>query len=217
MIKKIISTGRSTNSNALDIKFHNSQNEFPIKIIDSSDVSSPKRVLLYIRDNSAGFDETVLLWKEFYFGPKNTHPKTFDFYGEYTASGYVGSNYIFDTTVVVGKKYRLNESNTGFELMGNSSPGTEIQIFNNNVQSLNLIMKKSNSILSTATVASGATKGFAFKKTIYIGATTDLVNPYEFSNINTEISFLGVAAAHVVMTEGSEQPYQFSLSNIVYS
>lgn len=214
MIKKINSTKRSTNSNALNIRFHNTNTEFPIKIVDSSDISSPKKVLLYIRDTSASFDETVLVWKEFYFGPKNTNPKTFDFYGKYSATGYLGPNYLFEITVVVGKKYRVNEAGTSLELMGNASSGAEIQFLNNKEQSLNLIVKKSNSVLSNISLSANSTKGFTFKPTVYIAATTDLVNPFDISNVNTEISFLGVTSADIVITEGLNQPYQFALSNI---
>lgn len=214
MIKKIISTGRSTNSSALNIKFKNKQVAFPFRIIDSSDVTSTKRVILYIRDTSASFDETVLMWKEFYFGPQNAHPKTFDFWGEYTASGYLGSKYLFEIPVIVGKKYRVNDAETEFELMGNASSGSEIQILNNKSQSLSLMIKKSNSLLYNNVLASNATKGFAFKRTFYIGATETLSGYYDISNINTEISVLGVQSADVVMTNGS--PYQFSLSNIVF-
>lgn len=216
MIKKIISTGRSTNSNALDIKFHNKQVAFPFRIIDSSDVASPKRVILYILDVATNFDETPLMWKEFYFGPQNTHPKTFDFWGEYTASGYLGSKYLFEVPVIVGKKYRVNDAETEFELMGNASSGSEIQILNNKSQSLSLIVKKSNSLLYNKTLASNATKAFEFKRTFYIGATETLSGYYHISNVNTEISALGVESADVVMTNGSGEPYQFSLSNIVF-
>lgn len=214
MIKKINSTKRSANSNALNRKFHNTYTEFPIKIVDLSDVSSPKRVVLYIQDTFAGFDENVLIWKEFFFGPKNTHPKTFDFWGEYSATGYLGSNYLFEINVINGKKYRVNEAGTSLELMGNASSGSQIQFVNNKDQSLNLIVKKSNSILSNIVLSPSATKAYSFKPTVYIGATTDLVNHYDISNINTEISFLGVSSANINITEGTNQPYQFTFSNI---
>lgn len=217
MIKKINSTKRSANSNALNRRFHNSQNEFSIKIVDLSDVSSPKRVMLYIQNTSASFDEDILIWKEFYFGPKNTLYKTFDFWGEYSATGYLGSNYLFEINVINGKKYRVNEAGTSLELMGNASSGSQIQFVNNKDQSLILIVKKLNSILSNVTLSPNATKAYSFKPTIYIAATTDLINSYDFSNVNTEISLIGVSSAHINITHGSVQPYQFTLSNIVFS
>lgn len=216
MIKKIISTGRSTNSNALDRKFHNTQIAYPIRIVDLSEVSSPKRVVLYITNTAAGFDETVLIWKEFYFVPKNTQPKTFDFWGEYAASGYLGSNHLFEIPVLRGKKYRINDANNAFELMGNATSGAEIQFFNNKEQPVSLILKKSNSILFNGSLNSNATKAFSYKPTVLIGVADSLSGYYNVSNINTEISLLGVATADINIHEGLAQPYQFTLSNITY-
>lgn len=217
MIKKIISTGRSTNSNALDIKFHNSQREFPFKIVDLSEITSPKRVILYITNTISEYGEPTLMWKEFYFGPGNTNPKSFNFWGEYTISGYVNSNYIYETTVVPGKKYRVNEAGNLFELMGNATSGSQIQILNNKSETLNLIVKKSNSLLSNINLNPNAVKAYSFKPTAYIGATTTLSGYHDISEVNTELGFLGVRSADINLLYGTSMPYQFTFSNVVYS
>jgi hypothetical protein len=65
---------------------------------------------------------------------------------------------------------------------------------------------------------------FEFKPTIWIGVASQIVQGQVMdsaiiSNINTEISLLGIASADIVMTGGgpgaNSTPFAFNLENIV--
>jgi hypothetical protein len=67
---------------------------------------------------------------------------------------------------------------------------------------------------------------FQFKPTIWIGVvpqvqTGDLMNQAIISQINTELSLLGVISADLIMTGGGSgttaRPYQFKLADIIYA
>lgn len=217
MIKKINSTKRSANSNALNRKFHNNQTSYPFKIIDQTSNSNAKKVVIYTRNTASGFDEYVPVWKEFFFGPQNTNHKNFNFYGDFTATGFFNSIPIFENTVIHGKKYILNSQSNQFELYSDASSATEIQFLNNKNENLCLILKKSNSTIITENITPSQQKGFTFNKTIYIAATYNLTENVDISVVNTQISLFGVTAADIVMTgDGIIVPFTFSLQNIIF-
>lgn len=65
---------------------------------------------------------------------------------------------------------------------------------------------------------------FEFKPTIWIGVASQIIqgevmNSAIISNLNTELSLLGIASADIVMTGGgpgrNPTPFSFKLENIV--
>lgn len=68
----------------------------------------------------------------------------------------------------------------------------------------------------------GSKASFRFTPTIFIGAVSQItegqpLNPAIVSEINTEISLVGIASADIVITGGGGQPFEFLLENVVYA
>jgi len=94
---------------------------------------------------------------------------------------------------------------------------------------INANVYRNSTLLSTETnIQPGQKAAFQFSPTIYIGVVSQLeITPGEVMNsaiisqVNTEISLLGIAGADIVMTGGgpgtSSLPYTFTLENITYA
>lgn len=107
------------------------------------------------------------------------------------------------------------------------APGREqLQVANALPQgALNVSVYKDGTLLATKTsVVPGQKAVFEFKPTIWVGVASEVeqgqvMNSAIISNINTELSLLGIASADIVMTGGGPgkdaPPLVFTLENIV--
>lgn len=117
-------------------------------------------------------------------------------------------------------------SGTAIAPMEPSAAPTQVELQNNlSTGAINASIYKAGKLLATKTsLESGQKAAFEFKPTIWIGVAPQIeegstMNSAILSNINTELSLLGVSSADIVMTGGgpgaNSQPYAFNLDNVV--
>ena len=81
---------------------------------------------------------------------------------------------------------------------------------------LNVSILKNGNVIATTIVQPSSNKSFTYGVRFWIYATTDFNQSIAISDINTEISALGIISADIVITGGSGSPFSFSLSNIQF-
>ena len=127
-----------------------------------------------------------------------------------------------------GQLFQMSLTTTGDRLVP-AGPGTgskEVQVLNNLPKgSINASIYKAGKLLAIKTSIAPQQKAvFEFKPTIWIGVASQIVqgqvmNSAIVSDINTQLSLLGVASADIVMTGGgpgaNATPFRFNLENIV--
>jgi hypothetical protein len=111
---------------------------------------------------------------------------------------------------------------------GKSISPDEIEVKNHlPTGSVNALIYKAGKLFAHKTgIAPGQKAVFQFNPTIYIGVVSQMdqgqvMNAAILSDINTEISLLGIASADIVMTGGgpgpNAAPFAFTLANVVYA
>jgi hypothetical protein len=111
-------------------------------------------------------------------------------------------------------------------LAGRSPSSREIQLRNDlRTGAITASVFKDNRLLAHKTgIVPGQKAVFEFKPTLWIGTASQIeqgavMNSAVLSDINTELSLLGIASADIVMTGGgsgtSATPYVFRLANVV--
>ena len=81
------------------------------------------------------------------------------------------------------------------------------------------IYKDSRLLALKTNISPGEKAVFEFKPTIWVGVVSgveegDVMNSAVMSDVNTEISLLGIASADIVLTGGDNNPYRLGLENI---
>jgi hypothetical protein len=111
-------------------------------------------------------------------------------------------------------------------LAGSGTSSREVQVLNSLPKgAINAGIYKAGKLLATKTSIAPQQKAvFEFKPTLWIGVVSQVdegqvMNSAILSNIDTEISLLGIASADIVMTGGGPgsgaTPFVFRLENVV--
>lgn len=124
-----------------------------------------------------------------------------------------------------GQRWNVVRSTSGDILTLDSNPAssmTEVEVKNCLVQgAVNAQIYKDGKLLASKTGISPQQKAvFEFKPTIWVGVVSeveegDIMNSAILSDINTEISLLGITRANLIMTGGgvgsTATPFKFTL------
>lgn len=193
----------------------------------SNDVNN-SQIVVFQKNVSTDFDELAVAWKVISnCGRGANHPFVFPMATAVTASDSDG-NYMPKRVAQNGQLFTVSRSHSGNVLAagGDASTSREVQVRNDLAAgAINASIFKDGRLLSTKTgIAPGQKAVFEFKPTLWIGTASQveegrLMNSAVLSDINTELSLLGIASADIVMTGGgggtSAVPYRFELANIV--
>jgi len=185
-------------------------------------------VVVFQKNVATSFDELAVAWKVIqYIGQGDNHPFIFPMTMQISASDSWG-NYTPQLNAYNGQLFHVTLTGSGdsLSLLGPATSPTEIQLRNDLVAgAINANIYKDGRLLAIKTsIAPGQKAVFEFKPTIWIGVVSQVVqgqvmNSAILSEINTELSLLGIAGADIVMTGGgpgtSSIPYTFSLQNVV--
>jgi len=126
-----------------------------------------------------------------------------------------------------GQSFHVRESSSGKELayLGLSTAKASIQ-FRNDLPggSVNANIYRGGNLLATKTgIAPGQKTSFRFKPSIWIGVVSeieegDIMDSAIISQINTQLSLLGILYADIIMTGGgpgrTATPFKFTLANV---
>lgn len=193
----------------------------------SNDVNN-SQIVIFQKNVSTDFDELAVAWKVISnCGRGDNHPFVFPLQTTVTASDADG-NYMPQKVAQNGQMFSVSRAASGnvLGLAGASSSSREIQLRNDlRTGAISAGVFKDNRLLAKKTgIVPGQKAVFEFKPTLWIGTASEVeqgkvMNSAVISDINTELSLLGIARCDVVMTGGgggtTAVPYQFKLANIV--
>ncbi|MFZ6766317.1 hypothetical protein ACO0LM_04465 [Undibacterium sp. Di26W] len=195
-------------------------------INNSNDVNNSEIVIF--QKNVANFDELSVAWMVIrYCGVGDNYPFTFPM-SMYVCASDSWGNYSPQLAAKTGDLFSMAFTTSGDRLLpsGNGTSPKEVQVRNElSKGAINASIYKSGKLLATKTSIAPEQKAvFEFKPTIWIGVVSQIVqgevmNSAIISDINTELSLLGIASADIVMTGGgpgpNSTPFSFNLENIV--
>ncbi|MEZ5016284.1 MAG: hypothetical protein R2800_04475 [Flavipsychrobacter sp.] len=194
----------------------------------SNDVNN-SQIVIFQKNIAPSFDELAVAWKVIKnCGQGDNHPFTFPHSFSVGASDSWG-NYTPKFSAEYGQQWEMIKDQSGDILKLSSAPHVsikEVAIANNLTQgAINAGVYKDGSLLATKTnIVPGQKSVFEFKPTIWIGIVSqieegEVLNSAIISQINTEISLLGISSADIVMTGGGSgaeaKPFSFALENVV--
>lgn len=198
-----------------------------LNFVNSSNDANNSDIVVFQKNVATDFDELAVAWTVIKnCGQGDNHPFTFPMEMQVSASDSWG-NYTPKLNAENGQMFHVYLSNSGDSLAykGPATSQKEVQVLNDLEQgAVGANIYKDGKLLAAKTsIAPGQKAVFEFKPTIFIGVVSQveqgqIMNSAIISNINTELSLLGIAAADIVMTGGGpgpkSQPFQFTLENV---
>ncbi len=199
-----------------------------LNFINRSNDMNNSQVVIFQKNIATDFDELSVAWKVIKnCGQGDNHPFAYPMGMEVGCSDSYG-NFTPLMSAQNGQLFHVHLTGSGDTLnyAGGGTNSKEVQVRNDLLRgAINANIYKGGRLLATKTsVAPGQKAVFQFKPTIWIGAASQIVegevmNSAIISDINTEISLLGIASADIVMTGGgpgpNSQPFAFNLENVV--
>jgi len=202
--------------------------DIQLNFINNSNDANNSEIVIFQKNVATDFDELSVAWQVIkYCGQGDNHPFTFPTTMEVGASDSYG-NFTPKLPAQHGQKFQMSLTSSGDKLVpaGAATSANELHVLNNlSVGAINAGIYKAGKLLAVKTsIAPQQKAAFQFKPTIWIGVASQVVqgqvmNSAIISNINTQLSLLGIASADIVMTGGgpgaSSTAFQFNLENIV--
>lgn len=202
--------------------------DIKLNFINLSNDSNNSQVVLFQKNVSTDFDELAIAWKVITnCGRGDNHPFVFPMQTAVSASDADG-NFMPRKVAENGQMFSVTRVSSGnvLALSGRSPSSREIQLRNDlRTGAITASVFKDNRLLAHKTgIVPGQKAVFEFKPTLWIGTASQIeqgmvMNSAVLSDINTELSLLGIASADIVMTGGgsgtSATPYVFRLANVV--
>lgn len=196
-------------------------------INDSNDMNNSE-IVVFQKNAATDFDELAVAWLVIkYCGQGDNHPFVYPASMQVGASDSYG-NYTPQIDAQYGQLFQMTLTPSGdrLELAGSGTSSREVQVLNSLPKgAINAGIYKAGKLLATKTSIAPQQKAvFEFKPTLWIGVVSqveegDVLNSAILSNIDTEISLLGIASADIVMTGGGPgsgaTPFVFRLENVV--
>jgi hypothetical protein len=196
---------------------------------DSNDVNNSE-IVIFARNAATNVAETAVAWQVIQnCGQGDNHPFAYPMTNQVGASDSWG-NYTPLLDAAEGQQFSMILDTSG-DVLRESGPAaspTEIEVLNALPRgAIDAGIYKSGKLYARATGVAPQQKAvFQFKPTIWIGVASQVVegtvmNSAVMSEINTELSLLGLASADIVMTGGgagpNATPFRFNLANITYA
>jgi hypothetical protein len=202
--------------------------DIKLNFINRSNDLNNSQIVIFQKNVATEFDELAVAWKVIQnCGSGDNHPFVFPMTMKVGASDSYG-NYMQQWDAQNGQMFMVELTEAGDQLMpaGPSSSSKQVQVLNSLPKgAINASIYKDGNLLAIKTsIAPRQKAAFEFKPTLWIGAASQIVqgqvmNSAIISNINTELSLLGIASADIVMTGGgpgaNATPLVFSLDNIL--
>lgn len=205
-----------------------SGNTIQLNLINASNNMNNDTVLIYQKNVATDFAEIAVAWRVIKnLGHNDYHPFTFTYGMSVSAMDSYG-NYTPQLAASPGDGFQMTRTASGDVLAANgpSSSVLEVQVENNlSTGSIDANVYRDGKLLAVKSSIPPAQKAvFEFKPTIWIGVASQIeegavLNSATLSQINTEISLLGIASADIIWSGGgtgaTATPYTFSLQNVV--
>jgi len=198
-----------------------------LNFINRSNDSNNSQIVIFQKNIATDFDELAVAWRVIQnCGVSDNHPFTFPMSMAVGASDSWG-NYTPQIPAENGDMYHVELTGSGDTLShcGPATSSSEVQLRNDLAKgAINAGIYKDGRLLAQKTnVAPGQKAVFQFKPTIWIGVVSQVtqgtvMNSAIISDVNTELSLLGIISADIVLTGGgpgkNSTPFSFKLENI---
>lgn len=202
--------------------------DIKLNFINMTNDANNSEYVFFQKNVATSFDELAVAWKVIKnCGQGDYHPFTFPMTMAVGANDCNG-NYMPQIAAENGNMYSVVMSSSGHQLVksGAGASAKEVQLRNDlQTGAISANCYKDGKLLATKTGIAPEQKAvFEFKPTIWVGAVSQVVegqvmNSAIMSDINTEISLLGIASADIIATGGGPgcgaTPITFTLENVV--
>lgn len=197
-----------------------------LNFIDNSNDTNNSEIVVFQKNIASDFDELAVAWLVIKnCGRGANHPFTVPMAMQVSASDSYG-NFTPQLQAQSGQLFQMVLAPSGdeLELAGCSTCPQEVQVRNSLAMgAINAYTYKAGKLLAIKNAIAPEQKAaFEFKPSIWIGVVSQIdqgqvMNSAITSDINTEISLMGIASADIVMTGGgsSSRSFVFNLENIV--
>lgn len=190
---------------------------------NSNDVANSS-VVVFQKMVNADYDELSVAWTVIKnCGSGEYHPFIYPM-EMFVACSDNDGNYTPTLPATNGNLFSLARSDSGNKLSlpaGSTCNSREVQVSNDlDYGAIKAGIYKDGRLLALKTSVSPGEKAvFQFLPSIWVGIVSDVeegdvMDSAVISNINTELSLLGIASADVVLTGGGNQRLGFSLENV---
>lgn len=199
--------------------------DIQINFINQSYDQNNSKIVIFQKNVATSFEEIAVAWRVIENCGRNwTH--SFKYPMNFYVAAQDSSGNVSDMKLAVnGQKWDVVRSSSGDVLAldaNAASSMTEVEVKNLlPVGSVNAQIYKDGKLLATKTGVSPQQKAvFEFNPTIWVGVVSeieegDVMNSAILSDINTELSLLGITKADLIMTGGgigsSAVPFKFTL------
>lgn len=202
--------------------------DIKLNLINRSNDRNNSEIIIFQKNVANDFDEVAVAWQVIrYLGLGDNHPFVYPMASTIAASDSWG-NYTPQLPAENGQQFAMVLSSSGNQLtlQGQGTSPSDIECLNNlPTGAISAGIYKSGKLLATKTgIAPGQKAVFSFRPTLFIGVASQVeegqvMNSAIISNINTELSLLGIVSADIVMTGGgpgpNATPFEFMLENVV--
>jgi hypothetical protein len=205
-----------------------SQPIIKLNFINHSNDASNSQVVVFQKNSVLSANATAIAWKVITnCGRGSSH--SFEYPPTYAVA--IRDSWGNVTAKLKAKPcdvFKVIQTPSGVQLVpgGNGGAGGEIDIQNDLAKGAidAWIYKDGSKLGGLRNVVPGQMATFSFMPAIWIGVFSQVnegqvMNAAMLSQVNTEISLLGIASADIVMTGGGEgskaQPFTFTLTNVV--
>ena len=203
-----------------------------LTFVNESNDANNSEIVIFQKNGSATDENLVIAWtviKNCATGWK--HPFNYPATSGAGAKDSWGNQIISPLVASNGDAFKVFKGPSGDQMgldaaKSKETPANEIRIYNDLEEgAINAQIYKDGRLLLADTGMSPAEfASFSIKPILYIGVVSeveegDVMSSAIVSQINTELSLVGVASADIVMTGGGHgtaaEPFQFTLKNVV--
>ena len=203
--------------------------DIQLNLINRSNYADNSQIVMFQKNAAAGVDELPVAWQVIRnLGRGDHHPFVYPLSTTLSAADSWG-NATPQIEADNGLLYSMARGPSGgdrLSLLGKASSPQEIQCRNDLVQGAmsSSLFKSGKLVMMKTSIAPGQLAAFVLQPTLYIGVMSDIgpgeaINSAIMSNVNTQLSLLGIAKADIVMTGGgpgpTSTPFRFTLENVV--
>lgn len=202
--------------------------DIQLNFINNSNDTNNSEIVIFQKNVATGVGELAIAWQVIRnCGQGDNHPLVFPM-AMAVSAGDADGNRSPQTAAQVGQLYSMMLAPSGHQLTlaGPATDSAELHVLNGlDRGAISAGIYKSGKLLALKTgVAPGQKAVFQFKPTIWIGVASqvaegEVMDSAIISNINTELSLLGIASADIVMNGGgageNATPFEFRFQNVV--
>ena len=201
--------------------------DIQLNFINESNDRSDSQIVIFQKNVAAAPEAETIAWLVIqHCGVGDNHPFTYPMTMQ-VAGGDSWGNFTPRLNALPGQMYAMSRTSSGDTLYfhGPATVAAEVQVLNALPQgAISANIYRADRLLACKTsIVPKQIAAFEFEPTLWIGVASEavegeVIDAAVLSEVNTEISLLGISSADIVMTGGGpgpqSPPFTFSLANV---